>query len=203
MRYELAYIEEAYLSGRSVIFDLDDTIFPEINFLEERYRYVCKEIFYGNWEEPFHFILNEFNTQGRSYLFDKLIKRYNLALSTEDILRFFRCYDKASETPINPYPWFSKLASRLNKGYPLLLITNGNPSQQRQKIANLNLMNLFPYVVCVFANEYKGKPRVEPFEALASKVQIRHPIYIGDSAIDRAFCLACNIEFLDVKKLII
>jgi len=203
MRYELAYIEGAYQGGRSVIFDLDDTIFPEITFLEKRYEYISKQIFCGSWEEPYQFLLDEFDAEGRSYLFDKLIRRYKLKLSVEDVLKVFRCYDGHFEMSIIPYPWFQKLASRLNKGYPLLLITNGNPDQQRRKLDALNLIDLFPNIVCVFANEYEGKPRIEPFEALGKELKLHNPIYIGDSEIDRAFCVACGIEFFDVKNLLI
>jgi HAD superfamily hydrolase (TIGR01549 family) len=82
------------------------------------------------------------------------------------------------------------------------LITNGNKDQQKRKIEELNLVELFPNIHCVFADEYGGKPKEAPFKALAKKVILHDPIYIGDSEVDRAFCEKCEIEFVNVKNLI-
>lgn len=198
--FDLSYIEAAYHTGRTVILDLDNTIFPEISFLEIRYKYVCQNLFPHNWTEPYQFLLDEFANHGRSNLFDKFIACYNPTKNVSEILDIFRCYDSSSELPLEPYPWFRKLSKRLNRHFPLFIITNGNKSQQEQKINNLNLINFFPSIYCVFAIDYGGKPRVEPFMALARKVQINQPLYIGDSQVDADFCKACKIEFFDVKK---
>ena len=201
MKYDVDYIEKAYRGGRSVIFDLDDTIFPEIIFLKQRYMYVTKHIFQDRWKEPYQFLVREFSTQGRSGVFDKLITRYKLTLSTNDVLTIFRCYDGGKEISITPYYWFRRLICRLKRQYPLFLITNGYPAQQREKLKALNIIDAFSDVICVYANEYKAKPSIQPFEVLEKKVQVHHPIYIGDSTTDMAFCLACGIEFFQVKNL--
>lgn len=200
---DIAYIDRAYLSGRSVIFDLDDTIFPEISFLENRYKYLCKKVFSNDWEVPYEFLLNEFASHGRSSLFDKFVAHFNLPHAVEDILGIFRCYENTSDSFLMPYPWFQKLSDRLNHRFPLLIITNGNKDQQKRKIKELNLVELFPKIHCVYADEYGGKPGVEPFRALAEKVALHDPLYIGDSEVDRVFCEKCKIEFFDVKSLLV
>ena len=70
---DIEYIEKAYRSGRSVILDLDDTIFPEISFLEHRYKYICETLFACDWSGPYKFLLNEFSCHGRSFLFVKFV----------------------------------------------------------------------------------------------------------------------------------
>jgi FMN phosphatase YigB (HAD superfamily) len=158
-------------------------------------------VFSSDWEGPYQFLLNEFSSQGRSFLFDKFITHFSLPYSTADILDLFRCYENAPDSLLTTYPWFQKLSDRLNHRFPLLLITNGNKDQQRRKIEELNLVEFFPHIHCVFADEYGGKPEVEPFKALAKKVVLHDPIYIGDSEVDRAFCGKCKIEFFNVKNL--
>ena len=117
----LEYIIKAYRDCRSVIFDLDDTIYPEITFLKNRYKRISKEIFNNKWETSYKFLVNEFETYGRKNIFDKLIYHFDLELSVADILKIFRDY-KNNNISIEPYPWFKKLSDELDKSFALLII---------------------------------------------------------------------------------
>lgn len=198
---DLGYIESAYRLGRSVIYDLDDTIFPEIAFLENRYKLICEKLFLNDWEGPFKFLLGEFSSNGRALLFDKFITHFSLSCEVADILCLFRHYENVPDLSLATYPWFQRLSERLNQCYPLLIITDGNKVQQKRKIDELRLVEFFPVIHCIFAVDYGGKPKGEPFRALANMVDLHDPLYIGNSDVDRAFCAECEIEFLDVKHL--
>lgn len=200
MKNDLDYIKKAFKDHRSVIFDLDNTIYPEISFLENRYKLISKEVFGEDWEGPYKFLLNEFEIHGRKNIFNKLISQFDLKLSSTDILKIFRNYEN-NTIAITPYPWFKKLSDELEKNFSLLIITNGNPAQQRFKVKMLNLNEFFPSINCIFADEYGGKPGKGPYEALAKEIALYKPIYIGDSVIDSKFCDNCNFEFLDAKNL--
>lgn len=169
--------------------------------MEIRYRYICEKIFFGGWEDPYQFLLDEFSSQGRSFLFDKFITHFNLPYEVADLLDLFRYYEDAPDSLLTVFPWFRRLSDRLNQSFPLLLITNGNKAQQKQKIEELNLVKFFPNIHCVFADEYGGKPKKAPLKALAKKIVLHDPIYIGDSEVDRVFCEKCEIEFVNVKNL--
>ena len=198
MKNDIDFLEEAYKNKRSIIYDLDNTIYPEISFLEKRYKYISVQIFEKDWKDPYRFLRNEFMNSGRDRLFEKLINKYNISFSNEDILRLFRRYD--NEISLYPYPWFKKLAKRLRRNYSLLIITNGNSAQQQYKIEALKLKNFFLDVKCIYASKYGGKPSIEPFNALSNVVNLHEPIYIGDTKIDKDFCYNCNIEFFDVEN---
>jgi putative hydrolase of the HAD superfamily len=200
MKNDLDYIKKAFKDCRSVIFDLDDTIYPEITFLKNRYKFISEEVFNENWEAPYKFLVNEFEIHGRKNIFNKLISQFDLKLSSNDILKIFRSYEN-NTISIEPYPWFKKLSNELDKNFSLLIITNGNPAQQKFKLNILNLNKFFSSINCIFADEYGGKPGTGPCAAMAKKVALHKPIYIGDSLVDSDFCNNCNFEFLDVKNL--
>ena len=196
----LEYIIKAYRDCRSVIFDLDDTIYPEITFLKNRYKRISKEIFNNKWETSYKFLVNEFETYGRKNIFDKLIYHFDLELSVADILKIFRDY-KNNNISIEPYLWFKKLSDELDKSFALLIITNGNPTQQNFKLKILNLNESFPSIKCIFADKYGRKPGTGSYEAMKKKIALCEPIYVGDSIVDSEFSYNCNLEFIDVKNL--
>lgn len=202
MKHDLDFIIESYNNNRSIIFDLDDTIFPEVTFLNYRYRFMCQKIFDVRWENPYEFICNEFAQNGRLFLFDKLIKEYKMDMSVNDVIEIFRNSDRDSEMKLYPYQWFTNLAKKLNKKFPLLVITNGNPFQQKCKLKALGLEKFFLKTIYIFANEYGGKPNPEPYYALSNKHELHSPIYIGDSQVDYEFSAKCKAEFIDVKNLL-
>ena len=67
------------ISGyKLIIFDLDDTIYSEINYLKLAYKYIAKEITKLNsslfLNEISSFLVTEFLNHGRTHIFQKLVK---------------------------------------------------------------------------------------------------------------------------------
>ena len=186
------------LSGTPLIFDLDDTIYSEREFLFRAYENISKEIYKNDWKEAHQFLCNTFNEEGRFRIFDKLLKKYPNDKATIniciEILRSSVFYNE-----IKPFEWFLKFLRAHEKTPKIRVITNGNPTQQRNKIKSLNFLNIKMDLELICANESEKKPSIESFYCLKDHRNIHSDIYVGDSAIDRVFCDNLGIRFLHTK----
>lgn len=198
--------EFKYIYGYDVvIFDLDDTLYPEKQFLFSAYREISKEISLitkidaGIYSK---FLINTFNSVGRKSLFDKLIGKFDLSnIITMDKILFILRTHKISLDFYPGIPFLIKELIKQNK--KVFVLTNGNPIQQENKVKNLNISKQFPQIKVIYANEYEPKP--SPFcvkEIINRDTNFSvNTILIGDSKTDELTAFNSNIYFINIQKL--
>ena len=76
--------------GRVLIFDLDNTIYKERDFLFLAYQKIANTLFKKKESEVFDFLTTEFLEKGRSCLFDKLVVDGEEVL-VRDVFRCNKC----------------------------------------------------------------------------------------------------------------
>lgn len=188
--------------NRSLIFDLDNTIYNEKEFLFQAYKDISKRLTeeYGCMEEDvFRFLSNTFISSGRNQIFNKLqlqfqIKGNKFINTCLEVLRSTIVFPY-----IEPYPYFSKFIRERKKNSTVFIITNGNPDQQKNKVKSINWGISLPKQV-VYANLYLSKPSPESFICLKKEHNLKRPIYIGDSPGDFLFAKNCGMDFIEVFK---
>jgi len=198
----LDYLVAQYNEGRQLIFDLDNTIYCETDFLFKAYTEIATvfEPFY-KIDDVFEFLRNTFLNKGRSQIFNKLIVNYDeMRITVPECLAILRDYK--CNSCIETYPWFKEFTDRVDTSFHLNIITNGNVQQQKNKVASIKFPIQKNRITVFYANETKPKPAPDSFHWFRQKIQARDPIYIGDSIIDKQFCSALNIEFYDVGNVI-
>lgn len=135
---------------RAVLFDLDDTLYPEREFVESGFRVVAR--FLGS-----RFDLNEsvlvrrmwglLETRGRGRIFDALLGELNLY--TEErlntLVHLYRSHRPAIRLDESVRKTLRTLRDR---GMRLGIVTDGMASVQRKKIASLEVEGLFDALVC-------------------------------------------------------
>ena len=86
----------------------------------------------------------------------------------------------------------------------IFIVTNGNPTQQLNKIKQTEWHGLEPYLTCYFADETKPKPETNSMELLLSNhgLQRKDILLIENSGSDRLFAEACGVDFLNVSEFI-
>lgn len=191
---------DTYLQERSLVFDMDNTVYRETDFLYRAYKNIAIELYGDSWELAYLFLCERFKERGRENLFNHLLTEFPLRsgkAGVDECLRIMRSSIFPDSLPV--YPWFSKFIAMVNKPYELRIITNGNSQQQKNKFLSLlfNREGVTASLVC--ANDYGGKPNAEAFFALKDCHQLRSPVYVGDSIIDYEFCRNTGIDFLDVN----
>lgn len=195
------YLTEQVKQNRQLIFDLDNTIYLETEFLFRVYNEISKTSVNTNSKIVYKFLKNTFINEGRNNLFNKLENSFPTeSFSVEkslNIMRNYRC-----DSCIDTFPWFKEFLSKINNNFVVKIITNGEPQQQINKFNSINFFWPNNLIEIVTASSYKAKPNIESFYYLKDAKKLISPIYVGDSLIDVEFCKNLNIEFYDVKNLL-
>jgi len=189
------------------IFDLDNTLYNEEDYLFQAYKVICDR--YSTLEPGqdkrslFDLMIKIYYQEGRDKLFDRFLettgsdKKYmTLFLS---ILRTFK-----PEKPLlinkTVLEFLHLLAEKKKNMY---VLTNGNPQQQRNKIRHIEWQGLDKYINFIFAEEIARKPSPAGVFHILNVSGIRNDsaIFIGDKESDRICAEEGGVEYLDIRIL--
>ena len=187
-------------AGGEVIFDLDNTIISEKDFLYAVYKEAAKKYFPEKRVDATNFLINEFEAHGRTLIYNKLLKKFgsNEGLLTE-LIDFQHSFFKTNL--LKPYPWFLMYCKQLQVNEAIKIITNGTPQQQQNKIRSLDLTGCQILLDICYANLIQPKPSTASLQYMVDRKSKSNVIYVGDSEVDRQFAVNANIMFFDVSCL--
>ena len=115
---------------KGVIFDLDDTLYSEKEYVKSGYKAIS-DYLGGNYEDK----LWNFFEDGK-YAIDELLKELNRVSEKNDVLEVYRSH----KPNIHLYEGVAEIINELkNKGIKVGIITDGRPEGQRNKIEALGL----------------------------------------------------------------
>ncbi len=150
-----------------VVYDLDDTLYDEIDFVKSGFKEVGK--FLGD-EKYFDFMWREFLQNGSGKIFDNLIKTFNLDVNLDKLVEIYRFHFPNISLPYKKLLYFEKTA----------LITDGHYITQKNKFYSLGLDRHIGFAV--FTDFYHTKkPEPKPFEMVMQKYPKEEYIYIADN----------------------
>ena len=181
----------------AIVFDLDDTLISEKQYIESGFKAVAKElnrIYSLNSEEIFNKMLELFNESSIN-VFNRVLNLFNIKYSEEIILDLIKCYRE--HTPeIEFFEDVIPVINNLKKsGYKLGIITDGYKETQLRKIDVLKCYDLFDEIIVTdeLGREY-WKPHEKPYKLMAEKmsVNLKSMIYVGDNV---------NKDFVTANKL--
>jgi FMN phosphatase YigB (HAD superfamily) len=194
-------------SKKAFVFDLDNTLYPEKDFLYQVYYMIGQFIEYQETHEHdkvTRFLVDEFEQHGRTRLFDKLIDRFMLKPEyMENFLRLLR----TARLPLKLllFPQMELLLNELVKeGKQLYILTNGTPEQQFNKVMQVEWKGLQHHIKCYFSNEIKPKPAPDSLLKLMEDqgLELQELVFIGDGEEDRLCAGAAGVDYLDVQALL-
>ncbi|KOC31910.1 HAD family hydrolase [Clostridium botulinum] len=180
---------------KALIFDLDDTLYNERNYVFGAFKEVCKYLSYKyslNELQLYDDILNVFNKEGRGKIFNIICDRYNL---NEDIKKLVHIY-RNSKPKLDLYDDAKKILEWCrNSGFKLGIITDGCSKVQWNKIKSLKLENIVDKIIVTddFGKEY-WKPHKRSYVEISKylNVEYKECAYIGDNS---------NKDFVGCKEL--
>lgn len=190
------------------IFDLDNTIYNEEDYLFKAYAAIC-ERFAGtaghDRKSLFDLMMEIYKKEGRDKLFDKFLSRAGIdrGCLTEciEILRNFHV-DKQIEL-------FSKsksiLRTLIKNNKQVFILTNGNPVQQKNKIRSIKWTGLDENITFILANEIEPKPSPAGIKHIRNMTGIENDktLFIGDSEIDHQCASRGEIQFINIADILI
>lgn len=174
-----------------VVFDLDDTLYPEIEFVKSGFLAVARA-----FGEPLLFekMCALLETHGRGKVFDLALESFGLS-SKSAIKQALSIYRQHTPKITLPRESQEILEYYQKRHIPLYIVTDGNKLVQANKIKALGLDR---YVKKSFITHRYGtihaKPSPHCFLKIAHNegVEYGDVVYIGDN---------CNKDFVGIKKL--
>lgn len=170
---------------RAIVFDLDDTLYPERTYVLSGFRAVAA------WAEehlgiPQHHSFDElcrlFEDGVRGDTFNHWLESHSIKLD-DWVTQMVQVY-RQHNPQITPYPEVPELLQRLRPRYRLGLVSDGYAEVQRRKLAALGLTSCFD--VLVFSDEWgreAWKPNSQPFEIVLEKLGVTgsEAVYVADN----------------------
>jgi len=170
---------------KAVIFDLDDTLYPEIDYVISGFKVVSKFIackINRNYDLILNELLDLFKLD-RKNVFNRYLKQYNLDKEIiEECVNLYRYH--------NPNISLSDETSKLlcflkENNFKLGIITDGRPEGQRNKIKALQIEEYFDNII--ITDELGGikyrKPCAIPYKKMLQELEVEaeEAVYIGDN----------------------
>lgn len=170
---------------KAIIFDLDDTLYPEERFVESGFEsvseYMEKE-FRIDKKDFFKVLMGILKKEGRGRVFDFSLKKYNL-LDKKLVHKLVKVY-RFHQPSIKLYPGVINLLNFLRKRYKLALITDGIRYVQRNKVKALGIEKFFDLVIYTADyGEQKSKPNSLSFKEVFKYFNLtpKEIIAVGDN----------------------
>ncbi len=172
---------------RAVVFDLDDTLYPESDYVLSGFRAVAtwaaehlgipQEIGYESLE-------GLFRSACRGNTFDRWLALHHVAAGSTMIAELTGIYRDHQPTGLTAFPEVRDVLTQLKRNVSLGIVSDGYLAVQQRKLAALGLAPYFDTVV--FSDQWgRGfwKPSQRPFLAVCEQLAVKaeNAIYVGDN----------------------
>lgn len=157
-----------------IVFDLDDTLYKEIDFLKSAYREMAENL---GRPEMYDYMLRLYRDGDNA--FKCAIEKYHLPVTIEQLLEIYRTHkphialDDAARTT---------LATLMSRSIVLGLMTDGRSVTQRNKIEALGLGHWMGNEDILVSEEFGcGKPDERCYRYFMDKRPNARHYYVGDN----------------------
>lgn len=160
----------------AIIFDLDDTLMQERDFLESAYREIASLI-PEHAEEAYALLLRSYD-EGRDP-FGTLISHYHLPIEKQDLLTLYRHHHPRLCLSPDAQALLDELKAR---NIPMGIISDGRSCTQRAKIQALGLEAYIPRSAIIISEEFgSAKPDPRNYSYFHHYYPGHRYIYVGDN----------------------
>ena len=157
-----------------LIFDLDDTLYKEIDFLKSGYREIVEAI---GHPEAFDFMLDSY-FHGEN-VFQSVIDKYNLPYTVEQLLVIYRNHKPCISLAPSTVATLDELKA---SGTIMCLLTDGRSVTQRNKIEALGLARWFSPDDILISEEFgHSKPSMACYQYFLDRFPDAEFVVIGDN----------------------
>jgi putative hydrolase of the HAD superfamily len=169
----------------AIVFDLDDTLYPERQYAHGGFAAVAKAFAgeLGSPSESFARMKRLLDSEHRPRVFDALLDELAIADHGDLVARMIDAY-RRHPPAIRLFEGVDALLDDLRQRRRLGLLTDGRPAAQWAKIDILGLRNRFDAIVVTSElGPAFGKPSTRPFEMMSEKLNSRgsNIAYVADN----------------------
>lgn len=170
---------------QAVVFDIDDTLYLERDFVRSGYNAVADLLrqdtsradAFEDW------LWRRFLDGKVARAFNDLCDEFQLGLLPADITRLVETY-RFHQPKISPFNGIAELLDELRHRFSLGIVSDGPARMQRNKLNALGLAEKFQSVILTDElGSDSGKPSPAGFEAVAKKLAVPHVgcVYVSDN----------------------
>lgn len=189
---------------KGVIFDLDDTLYFEVDYVKSGFkevsRYIGEKRIYDS-RKIYRFLLNSFKKGVRGNNFNLLLERFPFIkeyFDVDDLVYLYRTHRPKIKILREAEALIKDLRE---KGYLLGIITDGYLVSQKNKIDSLNISHYFDVIIYTgeFGRQF-WKPNEFAFQLVANKLGLPHYklCYVGDNP-EKDFLAPNKLGWLTVR----
>lgn len=194
-------------SKQAFIFELDDVIYPEKDYLFQVYYLFTSVLEYTDLldaKAATQVMVDAYLAGEKDRAFDILQEKYKV---NEKYRANYEHLLLTVKLPLKLLIYKSVLDMMQEivvDRKKIFIVTNGDPAQQLNKIKQTEWHGLEPYLTCYFTAETKPKPATDSIELLMTdhNLQRRDIIMIGATEIDSLCAEACGVDYISVSDLI-
>lgn len=170
---------------KAVVFDLDDTLYPEIEYVWSGFRVVAARLAGGDGDAGavFDLLRAAFEQGPRDRVFDTVLEQLGREADEQivaELVGVYRCHRPA----LRLEPAVAGLLGQLRSRYRLGIITDGYLPAQRLKVEALQLQDAFEKIIYTeeLGREF-WKPSVRSFEMMAEALGCAggQCVYVADN----------------------
>ena len=168
---------------KALIFDLDDTLYSETDFVESGYKAVARHLSESigcDFNSLYAMMLDTLHAMGRHNVMNAVKNRYPVDLiAIEDLVAVYRGHNPK----IRMYPGYYGLLKELSGSYSLGIITDGMPEVQERKVRALRLEGLMDNIIYTWKfGEDRQKPHPHSFTLMLRSLETNaeNALFIGN-----------------------
>ena len=177
-----------------VVFDLDDTLYPEKDYVLSGFKAVSKEFSDQNLETNFFKLSSQLFSEGkRGNIFNLALNHLEIPYDNNYIQKLLQVYRRHKPTIhlFEDAHW----AINFFRHKELAIITDGYYESQLAKVSALNIKNKFSKIIFTdyFGREF-WKPHIFAYKKIMTTFDCEGPscLYIGDKS-DERFCICKKV----------
>lgn len=183
-----------------VIFELDDVLFPEKDYLLQVYYLFAQFIEYTEQKSAqpiLEFMRNEYENNGTAKLFEKTANQFGI----DDKYEYnFDLLHQNARLPLklllykNMLEFMQELVVDRKK---IVIVTAGNPEQQLNKIKQTEWNGMEQYLTVYFVDEL-GQPKAEIFQNILNdnNLLVNQALVVGANKFDEQQSKSINLQYI-------
>jgi phosphoglycolate phosphatase-like HAD superfamily hydrolase len=190
---------------KAFIFELDDVLYPEKDYLFQVYYLFASLLEYAELtdaKETTDLMVNTYKEEGAAFIFERLQEKLNINEKYRDNLTHLLATAKLPLKLLLYKNMLNLLQEIVIDRKKVFIVTNGNPQQQLNKIKQTEWHGLEQYLIAYFAEETMAKPEPDVIDLLLNdhNLQRRDVLMIENSEIDRLCADVCGIDCINANE---
>ncbi len=190
------------------VFELDNVLYPEKDFLLQVYYLFSQFIEYSeqlNAEEILTFMQQTYLTEGQEDIFVKTSRQYNIPEKYQLNFDLLQCNARLPLKLLLYAPYMQFLKAIVHAQKPMFLLVSGHPQAQLNKIRQVDWQGLEEFLVVYFKEEIATAADDEGFGYIIEKHHLigKKMLMVGAKEANATQLSSVHFNYLQATKLIV